>query len=376
MYRWAKNVFRLGLKELASLSSDVVMMVLIAYVFTFAIYSEATAMRTDVNNALVAVVDADQSTLSARIKDALQPPYFQAPREIDRSEVDQLLDKGYYTFIIEIPPRLESDLLTNRGPSIQINVDATAVAQAAVGTAYIHEIILRETSNFLKTRGLNPAVPVEPVIRALFNPNLEAMWFTAGMGVINNVTILAIILVGAAVMRERERGTIEHLLVMPVRSSEIAAGKIWANGLVILLTSAFSLHVVVNFALGAPIVGSVELFLAGTAVYLFAVSALGILLATIANSMPQFTLISIPVFVLMFLLSGSFTPFESMPAILQDIMYISPSTHFVRFAQSVLYRGAGLDVVWGDVSVMALLGVGFLALALSRFNTMLARQAY
>lgn len=375
MRQWMQNVFRLGLKELSSLSSDIVMMVLIVYVFTAAVYSEATAMRTDVNNALVAVVDADQSTLSARIKDALQPPYFRPPVAIDRSDLDRLLDKGYYTFILEIPPQLESDLLANRGPSIQINVDATAVAQAAIGTAYIQEIIARETASFLKVRGANPTLPIDPVIRSLFNQNLEAIRFTASMGVINNVTILAIVLVGAAVMRERERGTIEHLLVMPVRSSEIAAAKIWANGLVILVAAAFSLHVIVHVVLGIPIVGSVELFLAGTAVYLFSVASLSVLLATIANSMPQFALLSIPVFVIMFLLSGSFTPFESMPALLQDIMYISPSTHFVRFAQAVLYRGAGPSVVWRDVAILGLLGGAFLALALSRFRAMLARQS-
>ena len=222
---------------------------------------------------------------------------------------------------------------------------------------------------------MSPTIPVEPVIRALFNQNLEAKQFTASMGVINNVTILAIVLVGAAVMREREHGTIEHLLVMPVRSSEIAAAKIWANGLIILLAAAFSLHVVVQVVLGIPILGSVELFLAGAAVYLFAVASLSILLATIVNSMPQFALLSIPVFVIMFLLSGSFTPFESMPVFLQDIMYILPSTHFVRFAQSVLYRGAGIDVVWPDLAIMGALGGAFLAAALSRFRAMLARQA-
>jgi ABC-2 type transport system permease protein len=375
MRRWMQNVFRLGLKEIASLSSDVVMVILIIYVFTVAVYSEATAMKTDVNNAGVAVVDADQSTLSFRIKDALQPPYFRTPREIDRSELDQLLDKGQYTFVLEIPPQLEADLLANRGPSIQINVDATAVTQAAVGTAYIQEIIMRETASFLKQRGANPAVPINPVIRALFNQNLEAIRFTASMGVINNVTILAIILVGAAVMRERERGTIEHLLVMPVRPSEILAAKIWANGMIILLAAAFSLHAVVQIVLKVPIVGSVELFLAGTAIYLFAVTSLGILLATIANSMPQFSLLSIPVFVVMFLLSGSFTPFGSMPVFLQNIMYISPSTHFVRFAQSVLYRGAGINVVWLDLAIMGVLGGAFLTAALSRFRAMLTRQS-
>ena len=375
MRRWIENVFYLGLKELASLSRDIVMVVLIIYVFTVAVYSEATAMRTDVSNAGVAVVDADQSTLSSRIKDALQPPYFRTPREIDRSELDQLLDKGQYTFVLEIPPRLEADLLADRGPSIQINVDATAVTQAAVGTAYIHEIIMRETASFLKQRGANPAVPIDPVIRALFNQNLEAIRFSASMGVINNVTILAIILVGAAVMRERERGTIEHLLVMPVRSSEIAAAKIWANGLVVLLAAGFSLHVVVQIVLKVPIVGSIELFLAGVAIYLFAVTSLSILLATITNSMPQFALLSIPVFIIMFLLSGSFTPFESMPAFLQNIMYVAPSTHFVRFAQSVLYRGGGIDVVWFDLTMMIGLGAGFLAAALLRFRAMLARQS-
>jgi len=295
--------------------------------------------------------------------------------KIDRSDVDRFLDKGAYTFILEISPRLERDLLAKRGPSIQINVDATAVAHAAVGTAYIYEIIMRETASFLKQRDANATVPINPVIRALFNQNLDAIRFTGSMGVINNLTILAIVLVGAAVMRERERGTIEHLLVMPVRASEIVAAKIWANGLVILLAAAFSLHVIVHLLLGVPVIGSVELFLAGAGVYLFALSSLSILLATLANSMPQFALLSIPVFVVMFLLSGSFTPFESMPALLQDVMYISPSTHFVRFGQAVLYRGAGIGVVWPDLAIMAGLGGVFIGVALSRFRAMLARQS-
>lgn len=375
MRQWLANTFRLGIKEFASLSRDIVMVVLIVYVFTFAVYSEATAMRTDVNDAKVAVIDGDRSTLSGRIKDALKPPYFSAPVEIDRSDLDMLMDKGAFAFILDIPPRFEADFLVGRTPAIQVNVDATGISQAGVGTAYIQEIIARETASFLKQSPETMALPVTPVIRAMFNPNLEAISFTASMGVINNVTILAIILVGAAVMREREHGTIEHLLVMPVRASEIVAAKVWANGLVILLAAAFSLHVVVEVALRASVVGSIELFLAGTAIYLFAVTSLGILLATVANSMPQFALLSIPVFILMFLLSGSFTPFESMPEFLQIVMAVSPSTHFVRFAQAVLYRGAGVDVVWRDLLVMTGLGAAFVAIALYRFKAMLARQS-
>jgi ABC-2 type transport system permease protein len=374
MRQWLRNVFRLGVKEFSSLSRDVVMVVLIVYVFTFAVYAEATAMRTDVNDAKVAVVDGDRSALSSRIRDALQPPYFRAADLIDRSEIDGLMDKGRYTFVLDIPAGFEADLLASRQASIQVNVDATAVTQAAVGTAYIQQIVDQEAASFLRKSPSSSALPITPVVRALFNQNLEAISFTASMGVINNVTILAIILVGAAVMREREHGTIEHLLVLPIRPSEIVAAKVWANGLVILIAAAFSLHVVVEVALGASIVGSIELFLVGTTVYLFAVTSLGILLATVASSMPQFALLSIPVFVLMFLLSGSFTPFDSMPDFLQFLMSVSPSTHFVRFAQSVLYRGAGVDVVWRDLLTMVGLGALFLTAALHRFKAMLEQR--
>lgn len=374
MRRWVYNVFRLGLKEIASLSRDTVMVVLILYAFTVAVYVVATGRKTDVSDASVAIVDADQSTLSARIKDGLQPPYFQAPREVDRSAVDTLMDRGQYTFILEIPPRFEADLLAGRDPTLQVNVDATAMTQAGVGTAYIQEIVARETSAFLKQRGDDQAVPIDLVIRALFNQNLEAIRFNTIMEIIKNVTFLTVILVGAAVIREREHGTIEHLLVMPVRPSEIAAAKICANGVVVLVAAGLSLHVVAHILLQVPVAGSFVLFLAGTALYLFAVASLGILLATIANSMPQFALLAIPVIVVMILLSGFVTPFESMPAVLRGIMHAAPSTHYVKFAQSILFRGAGVDVVWPDLVIMAALGTGFLAAALSRFRAMLARQ--
>lgn len=375
MGRWFHNVLRLGLKEISSLARDAVLVALIIYAFTIAIYVVATGRKTDVRDASVAIVDADRSVLSARIKDALLPPYFRAPRDLDRSQVDGLMDKGEYTFILEIPPRFEADLLAGRDPSLQINVDATAMTQAGVGTSYIQEIVARETAAFLKQRSASRDLPVDAVHRALFNQNLDSVRFNTIMEIIKNVTILTIILVGAAVIREREHGTIEHLLVMPVGPSEIAAAKIWANGAVVLLATGFSLHVIAQVLLKIPIVGSIELFLAGTVVYLFAVASLGILLATVANSMPQFGLLAIPVFVIMILLSGAMTPFESMPPFLQNVMHAAPSTHFVKFAQAVLFRGAGIDIVWRDLALMAATGGVFLAVALARFRAMLARHS-
>jgi ABC-2 type transport system permease protein len=374
MERWLANVFRLGLKELASLASDKVLAAFIVYSFSFNIYSEATGIRTEVANAPIAIVDSDRSTLSGRIYDGLLKPYFRRPVIIDRSDVDRAMDGGIYAFVLDVPPRLEADVLRGRNPTLQLNIDATAMTEAAVGEGYIASIVQQETRSFLQSRGIESQLPVAVVTRAFFNPNLESVWFHAIDAILENVTMLSILLVGAAVIRERERGTIEHLLVMPVRASEIAAAKIWANGLVVMAAAALSLLLVVEQILKVPIAGSVPLFLAGIAIYLFAITSLGILLATIANTMPQFGLLAIPVFLTLNMLSGGPSPLESMPEPLQAALQFSPAMHFVKFAQSVLCRGSGMDVVWPQLAILGVLGAIFLAAALARFRSMLARS--
>lgn len=374
MRRWLRNVLLLCGKELASLASDKVLLAFVIYSFTFSVYSVATGVQTEVVNAGVAVVDGDRSVLSARLKDALLPPAFRRPAELDRTEVDAAMDEGRYAFVLDFPPSLEADLLRGRAPAIQLNIDATAMTLAGVGAGYIEAILARETADFLAARGAGDPAAIRVVTRAFFNPNLEGSWFHAVMAVIENVTTLSILLVGAAVIRERERGTIEHLLVMPLRPSEIALAKIAANGLVILLASGLSLTLVVRLLLDVPIAGSLLLFLAGTGVYLFATLSLGILLATTTSSMPQFALLAIPVFLVLTQLSGATSPLETLPAILQALLETSPAVHYVRLAQAVLYRGAGLEVVWPQMAILAGLGAAFLAAALARFRSMLARQ--
>ncbi len=173
------------------------------------------------------------------------------------------------------------------------------------------------------------------------------------MAVINNITMLTVVLTGAALIREREHGTIEHLLVMPVTPAEIMIAKIWANGLVIVVVAALSLWFVVHSVLRVPLAGSVPLFLAGTVLYEISVAALGILLATFTGTMGQFGLLVVPVLVILNLLSGSATPPESMPDWLIKVMQVTPTPHFVSFAQAVLYRGAGLDIVWPQLAALA-----------------------
>ena len=346
-----QNVYHLVIKELRSIRADPMMLVLVAYAFSFAVYMVATGASTEARDLTIGVVDEDQSDLSGRLLGALNPPLIKRAVLITANEIDPNMDDGRLVFVLEIPPRFEQDLLAGRQASLQLNIDATAMSQAGNGAVYIESIIAQEVTKFLTGTEVAVPTPVSVVINAKFNPNLYASWFSSVMQVINNITMLAVILTGAALIREREQGTVEHLLVMPVVPAEIMLAKIIANGLVILIAAGLSLSFVIQWWLKVPIAGSLSLFLAGGALYGFTVAALGILLGTQTSTMGQFGLLAIPVLVVMQLLSGGATPMESMPVWLQHVMRIvSPTPHFVAFSQAVLYRGADFSIVCRGLS--------------------------
>jgi ABC-2 type transport system permease protein len=371
--RKLSNIFWLGTKELRSFLHDFVLLGLVIYAFSLAVISQAQSNSQELHNASIAFVDEDHSELSRRIAHAFLSPYFQAPQPIAERDIVPLMNAGRYTFVVDIPPNFERDVLAGRQPALQIDVDATAMVQAGLGSGYAQQIITTEVADFLsKSEGVPPS-PVNLDVRIAFNPNVTTAWFTSVMGIINNVTMLAIILAGAAIVREREHGTMDHLLVMPLTPFEIAMSKVWANGLVITVAVGLSLAIVVRTILGVPIAGSIPLFMLGVMVYLFFATAIGIFLGTVARSMPQLGLLFLLVYLPMIMLSGSNTPLESMPPLLATVMQASPSTHFVSFAQSILYRGAGIDVVWPQFLFVALVGGLFFGLAILRFRSVAAQ---
>jgi len=364
--RW-ENIWRLGIKELYGLAADPVMLVIIAFVFTGAIYSIAQ-VKFEIENTSIGVVDEDHSELSRRIAGALLPPYFKPAVEIGADEIDREMNSARLLFVIEIPPKFEHDLLANRQPTVQINVDATALTQAGNGSVYLQNIIAQESVSYAGRREGAMAQPINLVMRTRFNPNQQTKWFNSIMAIINHVTLLVIVLVGAALLREREHGTVEHLLVMPVRPAEIMSAKMWANGLVVVLAATASLWFVVHELIGVPLAGSLALFVAGTTLYQFSVGALAILLATFTGTMAQYGLLIIPIITVLDLMSGATTPMESMPLGWQYAMQFTPTPHYVAFAQAVLYRGAGLEIVWPKLAALLGFTAVFFGVSLTRFR--------
>jgi len=365
------NVFHLGVKELRGLVRDPMLLVLIVYAFTLSVYTASTAMPETLSRATIAIVDEDQSPVSSRVVSAFYPPSFAVPKLISPYEMDRRMDAGTDTFALDIPPDFQRDLLAGRSPVLQLNVDATRMSQAFSGSGYIQSIVSGEIGEFLDRYRGTSAPPVDLALRARFNQALNKGWFGAVTDVISSITMLSIILTGAALIREREHGTVEHLLVMPLTAFEIMLAKVWSMGVVVLAAAALSLQLVVRGWLDVPISGSLALFVLGAALHLFATTSMGIFLATLAGSMPQFGLLLMLVLLPLQVLSGGLTPRESMPQILQDVMLAAPNTHFVILAQSVLFRGAGLDVVWPQFLALIAIGAALFILALRRFRAFL-----
>jgi len=372
--RMIANIFWLGTKEIRSFTRDFVLVALVIYTFSLAVIAQAQSNSQELHNASIAFVDEDHSELSRRIIRAFLPPYFQTPQPIAERDIIPLMNAGRYTFVIDMPPNFEKYVLGGRKPEVQVNVDATAMVQAGLGSDYAQQIIMTEIQDFLSHKEGVPLSLVNIDVRVMFNPNIDTAWFTSVMGIINNITMLGIIPAGAAIVREREHGTMDHLLVMPLTPFEIAISKVWANSLVITIAAGVSLYLVVRAILHVPILGSIPLFMLGVMIYLFFTCAIGIFLGTVARTMPQLGLLFMLIFLPMNMLSGSNTPLESMPPWLATAMQASPSTHFVSFAQSILYRGAGIGVVWPQFLFVAGVGGSFFLLAILRFRSTVARS--
>jgi ABC-2 type transport system permease protein len=362
------HIYRLGLKELISFRYDYVLVVLVIYAFTVMVIVPAKGTGLQVSNSSVAYVDEDRSPLSTRIIDAIQKPYFNKPQAITFQEINRVMDRAEYIFVLHIPSGFQRDVLSGKTPEVRIDVDATAIGHAKLGTTYLTRIINDEINTFVLRSQKLPDLPFQLTTRVLYNQNRENSWFMSVVLLTHMITLLSIVLPAAALIREKERGTVEHLLVMPLVPVEIIIAKVWANSFIVMVGTMFSLFFAVKWVIGAPIHGSILLFLIGTIVFLYAATELGVFLATIAKNQPQAGLLSMPIIVPVTMLSGGTTPLESMPRFLQIIMQFGPTTHYMEFCARVLFRNAGIGVVLPQLAAMAAIGTVLFIGAMIRFR--------
>lgn len=365
---YLSNIFWLIGKELKSVLGDPVMVILIIWSFVVAVLLEASGASDTVRNAAIAIVDEDQSALTRQIVTSLMLPEFQTPAAMTTDQAFAAMDRGEITFALLFPPNFAADVIAGKVPAAQLLVDATAVSQAQLGTDYIANIVLDESRAFTSQITTTSDPPLRLELRRAFNPNGNPVWFKAVSSLLNQLSLLTIALTGAAMLREREHGTIEHLMVMPLTPIEVALSKVLATMAIVLAAFVISLLFVVQGLLQVPVAGSVPLLVAGSALYLWAAAAIGMFLGTMARSMAQFALLVIMVIIPVIMLSGGMGAIESQPDLVQRLTLALPSRHFLAFAKAVVFRGAGAAKVWPELLLMAGLGFVFFAASLALFR--------
>ena len=244
--------------------------------------------------------------------------------------------------------------------------------QASIGAGYIRNILTDQVLSYLRRSENKPEAPVSIVVRKAYNPNGDTSWFTSIVAIINQITTLTMILTGAALIREREHGTIEHMLVMPLSAFEIALAKVWANALVVLVAVTASLFLVVRDAPRGADRRVARALPGGRGPLPVLWDRAGDLPRNHHTVHGAVALLIILLIIVLQLLSGGNTPVESQPEWMQRLTLVLPSRHFVAFSQAIIYRGAGLETVWPQFLAVAGMGLLLFVFSLRLFRQSIA----
>ncbi len=371
---WGQRLAALTWKEILQLSRDIPLLLFLVYSFSLSVLVSGAGITMQLTNAELLVHDADQSPSSRELIHRFQPPYFALAGAIsDPREGLRQLDQGRAMVLLEVPPRFHEALRSGERTSVQLLVDTTNAPQGLSAAGYTVRIAgMFGTETSLASAGLSGAKANLPLVtsahRVWFNSTQDERWFQSIAHLLRMITLFAVLLPAAALVREKERGTVEQLLVSPLSPFQIMFSKVIAMSVVILLATALALYGVLHPVFHVPMKGSTWLFFLLTALQVFTTAGFGLVAATLAKNQAQVAMMTLFVVGPMLLLSGVTSPYESMPKWVQAIMTFSPLRYYIDITYGVMLKGAGLDLLWKPVGAMLLLGGILFGLGMSRFR--------
>lgn len=348
-------------KELAQIGRDVPLVIILVWAFTAAIYAAGRGRATETADVATAVYDLSRGPASREFLSHLQRPYFKTVASLQReSEITAWLDTGRASIVVIVPPDFQRDIDRGRQAHIQVLTDGALAMPATVSVAYIAAISARYSVDLMERRARDSAGAVRPSIderlRVRFNANMLSAWFATLLELLNMCTMVSLLMTASGLVREKERGTLEPLLVSPARPIEILLAKVLSTiGLVIVL-SACSFALVLSPVFHLPIRGSLALFFSVTALYAFAMTSMGIAIALVARTIAQAIMVMILILQPMIFLSGAWNPPEAMSPWMRWVSLLSPLRYYIDFAFGVILKGNGVRFVAGDIAAIAALG--------------------
>lgn len=350
-------------KEFTQLLRDKVLLFILLWSFTGAIYTAGHGMSTELKNFPIVIFDLSRSAESRDLISRFRSPYFKIMSYIRReSEIIEWFDSGRASMAVIIPPDFKREIDAGEQAKVQVITDGTIAISATLAAGYVAQIAGEYSLEILERQGYgSDAFKSLPVIderlRVEFNQNIESSWFTSLLELLNMFTMVSLLLTAAAMVREKEYGTLEQLLLTPATPGEIFMAKIIPTMTVVLVFSSLSIFVVLQGVLGVPIRGSLLLFYSATAVYVFTMSSLGIAIATVSRNLAQAMMTMYIVLLPMIFLSGAWTPPEAMNPWMRTLTLISPMRYFIHFGFSILFKGNGISYVWQDIAGILVMGV-------------------
>lgn len=372
---WWRRLYVMSKKELLQLSRDVPLLIFFIYSFTLAVYITGTGTSAQLKNASLLVYDSDRSLSSRELIHSFRPPYFRLDGEISHpKEGLRLLDEGETMIVLDIPPRFHEFLTKGEQTQVQIQVDTTNSPQGLSAASYAAQIVGQFGKEFTRKRMGIPSDEQRPLPqvtsehRVWFNPEQKDSWFESTSHVLRMITLFAILLPAAALVREKEHGTVEQLLISPLTPFQIMFSKVVAMTIVILFAAAMSIFGVIGPLLGVPIKGSLVLYFLITVVYAFTTAGIGLFAATFARNQAQVGMMTVLVLVPLLLLSGITSPMEAMPEWVQYLMVLSPLRYYIEITHGIFFKGAGLGSLWDLVLAMGVLGSATFGIGMWRFR--------
>lgn len=372
---WWRRLIVMTRKEMLQLSRDLPIGLLLLYSFTLAVYIAGNGIRSQLHNASVLVQDNDHSVSSRELIHKFRAPFFRLEGEIhDAREGLRWLDRGKAMAVLEIPPRFHEQLSTGEQTAVQLLVDTTNSAQGLSAASYAVRIVAQfeQETVLARLRGTETSSQNFPVVvsehRVWYNPEQNDTWFESISHLLRQITIFAILLPAAAFVREKERGTVEQLLVSPLTPFQIMLPKVLAMTVVILCATAVALFGVMRPAFGVPIRGSMVLFFTCTALFVFSTAGMGLAAATVTRNQAQVGMLTLLIVAPMMLLSGLVAPMEALPPWTRYLMMLSPLRYFIDITHGILLKGSDLRILWEPVLSMVVLGGGLFGFGMWRFR--------
>lgn len=324
------------------------------------------AVNLDVENARVAWIDQDRSAASRELGAMLENSrYFRiAARPQSAAEAQELLDKGAVLSVVRVSPGFGDDLARGRTGQVQILMDGTNSNDASIVAAYLNRVV----ADLGRARSQRPGVAgVDVRARAWFNEELKSRnYFVPGV-VMNIITLITLMLTAMAIVREKEIGTMEQLMVTPIRPIELMLGKTIPFALIGLLDMVLA-TITALIVFHVPFRGSVWMLLGSSCLFLLSTLGVGLFLSTISRTQQQAMMSAFFFFTPTFMLSGFTFPIRNMPEVIQWITYLNPLRYFMEILRGVFLKGTGVESLWPQLLAMAVIGVVILLISAARFQ--------